>query len=67
MEKPTAELILKYVATSPPREYGGYSQQDVATAKAALRLIARERRKIERLAAARREDLGLRDRNGLPA
>jgi len=35
---------LRYIASSPPRERGGFHPNAVATAKAALRLIARLRR-----------------------
>lgn len=35
---------LKYIAASPPREYGGFHPNAVATAKKALKLIASLRR-----------------------
>lgn len=36
-----AEHGLKYIADSPPREYGGFHPSAVAAARSALRLISR--------------------------
>ncbi len=43
---------LKYIASSPPRENGGFHPEAVKTAKAALRLIARMRRALREVLPA---------------
>ena len=45
-DKTLAERGLRYIADSPPTEHSGFHPEAVRTAKAALRLIARLRRRI---------------------
>lgn len=42
-----AETGLRYIASSPPQEHGGFHPEAVSIAKAALRLIAKLGREIE--------------------